>query len=57
MRGVPVHAIQALLGHSSVTTTMRYVHVNWASMAEAGAKLDRIVSFKLTNSAETAASS
>ena len=36
---------------------MRYVHVNWASMAEAGAKLDRIVSFKLTNSAETAASS
>ena len=24
--GVPIHAVQAQLGHSSVTTTMRYLH-------------------------------
>lgn len=27
MRGVPLHAIKELMGHSTITTTMRYAHV------------------------------
>jgi hypothetical protein len=27
MRGVPLSAVQMLMGHSTITTTMRYAHV------------------------------
>jgi site-specific recombinase XerD len=27
MRGVPLHTVQALMGHSTITMTMRYAHV------------------------------
>lgn len=27
MRGAPLHVVQALLGHSTITTTMKYAHV------------------------------
>ena len=35
MRGVPLNIVQALLGHSNVTTTMRYAHVSPSSLRPA----------------------
>lgn len=35
MKGVPLPTVQALLGHSSVTTTMRYAHVAPSSLRHA----------------------
>jgi integrase/recombinase XerD len=33
-RGVPVHVVQRALGHSSLQTTQKYLHVNDAKLAE-----------------------
>jgi integrase len=35
MRGVPLHIVQILLGHASVTTTMRYAHVSPSALRPA----------------------
>lgn len=35
MKGVPLHVVQALLGHSSIGTTMRYAHVAPSAMRSA----------------------
>ena len=38
--GVDVHTIQRLLGHRSITTTMRYWHLTHASLTTQAARLD-----------------
>ena len=35
VRGVPLHLVQALLGHSAISTTMRYAHVAPSSLRTA----------------------
>ncbi|HJT42104.1 MAG TPA: site-specific integrase [Rhizomicrobium sp.] len=40
MRGVPLNVVQSLLGHSSITTTMRYAHVAPSSLRMAIDMLD-----------------
>lgn len=40
MRGVPLHAVQALLGHSTITMTMRYAHVAPSTLRSAIAVLN-----------------
>ena len=40
-RGVDIVRVQQLLGHSSVTVTMRYTHTNLDSKHAAVAKLER----------------
>ena len=50
MRNVPVNAIQGLLGHESVMTTMRYAHTNQFSLAEAVAKLNQSMASELNDS-------
>jgi integrase len=41
MRGVPLKAVQELLGHSTIEMTMRYAHLAPAVKREAVAQLDR----------------
>jgi site-specific recombinase XerD len=38
--GVDVHTIQRLLGHRSITTTMRYWHLTHPSLTTQAARLD-----------------
>lgn len=40
MRGAPIPAIQALMGHSSIKMTMRYAHLAPESTVDAAAMLD-----------------
>lgn len=35
VRGTPLHVVQALLGHSTITTTMRYAHVASSALRDA----------------------
>jgi integrase len=42
MRGVPLKAIQELLGHSSIVTTMRYAHLAPHVARDAVRLLDRM---------------
>jgi len=39
--GVPVHVLQRIAGHGSITTTQRYLHPNRQSVTDAGAALSR----------------
>jgi site-specific recombinase XerD len=41
MRGVPLKAVQELLGHATIEMTMRYAHLAPAIKREAVAQLDR----------------
>ena len=34
MRGAPVKAIQELMGHADIQTTMRYMHLSPAALGE-----------------------
>jgi site-specific recombinase XerD len=38
--GVDVHTIQRLMGHRSITTTMRYWHLTHASLTAQATRLD-----------------
>ncbi len=42
-RGVPLHEIQYLLGHASITTTQRYLNVTLESLAKSVRVLDSAV--------------
>ncbi|WP_456371190.1 phage integrase [Thermodesulfatator atlanticus] len=39
LKGIPIQQIQALLGHSQITTTLRYAHLNPAVLKDAVARL------------------
>jgi len=39
--GVPVHHLQRMAGHGSLTTTQRYLHPDKRSVADAGALLSK----------------
>jgi integrase len=42
--GVPVHHLQRIAGHGSLTTTQRYLHPNRQTVADAGALLSQHLS-------------
>lgn len=42
--GVPLSIIQELVGHESITTTMRYIHVHDEEVTKGGLKIGRILS-------------
>jgi integrase len=41
MAGVDLPTLAALLGHTSVQMTMRYVHPNWKDKREVTARLEK----------------
>lgn len=47
MSGVDVATVQKLLGHSSITTTMKYAHLSPEHLQDAANKLDKAFSFGL----------
>ncbi|OGU85860.1 MAG: hypothetical protein A2279_07270 [Stygiobacter sp. RIFOXYA12_FULL_38_9] len=49
-RGVSIYTIKELLGHSSITTTQIYSHLNMDSLREAVNKLDS--GFKLLDAGQ-----
>jgi len=55
MRGVPLKAIQELLGHSTIEMTMRYAHLSPTVKRDAVAQLDRPAPGILGSGAEAAA--
>jgi integrase len=54
MRGVPLKAVQELLGHEDITTTMRYAHLAPGITRDAVALLDAPASGALAREAEEA---
>lgn len=42
-QGVPMHIVKDILGHSQISTTMRYAHPTEQSMRDATAEMDRLL--------------
>ena len=42
-QGVPMHVVKDILGHSQISTTMRYAHPTKQTMRDATAEMDEIL--------------